>query len=96
MKVIFKKGVFISFWVLIALISSCIQKGNNNISSSISSSVVSNQVPGFEMPVVAEPDIPGNTVTITDFGAVNDGQTLNTKAIADAIDEVSKKGVGRW
>jgi polygalacturonase len=48
----------------------------------------------FNLPVVTEPNIPGNTVYITDFGGVNDGQTLNTKAIADAIDEVTKKGGG--
>jgi polygalacturonase len=47
------------------------------------------------MPAITEPDIPDNTVYITDFGAVNDGQTLNTKAIADAIDNVSKTGGGK-
>jgi polygalacturonase len=52
-------------------------------------------IQGFTMPVVKEPVIPGNTVTITDFGAVNDGQTLNTRAIADAIEAVSKKGGGK-
>jgi polygalacturonase len=69
---------------------SCSHEVNNNTSSDIYENVQ-----GFEMPVVAEPDIPDNTVYITDFGAVGDGQTLNTKAIADAIDEVSKKGGGK-
>jgi len=49
----------------------------------------------FAMPVVSEPGFPAYTVSITDFGAVNDGQTLNTKAIADAINEVSGKGGGK-
>lgn len=49
----------------------------------------------FNINKVNEPQIPNNTVTITDFGAVNGGQTLNTKAFADAIDAVSKKGGGK-
>ena len=49
----------------------------------------------FKMPVVSEPVFTEYTVSITDFGAVNDGQTLNTKAITDAINEVNKKGGGK-
>jgi polygalacturonase len=49
----------------------------------------------FNINKVNEPKIPNNTVTITDFGAINGGQTLNTKAFADAIDAVSKKGGGK-
>src|SRR4030042_5135326 len=49
----------------------------------------------FQMPVVAEPVIPGNSVIITDFGAVGDGLTLNTKAFAEAIEKVSQKGGGK-
>jgi len=82
--------LFLSSLVLVATIPSCFQRGNNNASST-----VHDEVKGFEMPIVVEPNIPDNTVFITDFGAVNDGQTLNTKAIADAIDEVSKKGGGK-
>lgn len=48
----------------------------------------------FNMPQVIEPQIPGNTVTITDFGAVGDGLTLNTDAIRKAIEAVSVKGGG--
>ena len=47
------------------------------------------------MPIVSEPAFPAYMVSITDFGAVNDGQTLNTKAIADAINEVAGKGGGK-
>jgi polygalacturonase len=72
------------------IISACNQKENADKSSS-----VYDQIRGFEMPVVREPVFPDNTVYITDFGAVSDGQTLNTKAFADAISEVSKKGGGR-
>lgn len=49
----------------------------------------------FAMPHVAEPSIPDYSVNLTDFGAVGDGQTLNTKAFADAIDAVTAKGGGK-
>jgi len=49
----------------------------------------------FEMPLVKEPIIPDYSVSITDFGAVSGGQTLNSQAFADAIDAVSKKGGGK-
>ena len=49
----------------------------------------------FKMPRVQEPVIPNNTVSIVDFGAKSNGQALNTKAFADAIEAVSKKGGGR-
>ncbi len=76
--------------VLSTAIPGCVQDEKNNMSLKIY-----DQVQGFKMPVVIEPVIPDNTVYITDFGAVNDGQTLNTKAISDAIDAVSAKGGGR-
>jgi polygalacturonase len=43
---------------------------------------------------VAAPEIPKMTVTLTDFGAVGDGRTLNTEAFAKAIASLSKKGGG--
>lgn len=49
----------------------------------------------FKMAKVNEPIIPKNTVNLKDFGAVNGGYVLNTKAFADAIDAVSKKGGGK-
>ena len=49
----------------------------------------------FKMAKIQEPKIPNNTVNIKDFGAVNGGYVLNTKAFADAIDAVSKKGGGK-
>jgi polygalacturonase len=91
MKVFSQKYIlFLSLWVLAATITSCLHKENNNAASTIY-----DQVQGFKMPVVNEPRIPNNTVYITDFGAVNDGQTLNTKAIADAITKISEKGGGK-
>jgi polygalacturonase len=49
----------------------------------------------FKMAKVKEPVIPKNSVNIKDFGAVNGGYVLNTKAFADAIDAVVKKGGGK-
>ena len=52
-------------------------------------------MPKFEMPRVREPKIPKRTATITDFGAVPDGKTLNTEAIAKGIAALAEKGGGR-
>jgi len=48
----------------------------------------------FQMPHVVVPTFPDYKVSITDFGAVGDGQKLNTKAFADAINDVAQKGGG--
>jgi polygalacturonase len=45
-------------------------------------------------PVVAAPVIPATVVTVTDFGAVGDGVTLNTEAFAKAINALADKGGG--
>jgi polygalacturonase len=49
----------------------------------------------LKLPPVAEPKIPHRSASIADFGAVPDGKTLNTEAIAKAIDTLAKKGGGR-
>ncbi len=49
----------------------------------------------FSMLKIVEPSFANNSVSIKDFGAVADGVTLNTKAFADAIDAVVKKGGGK-
>lgn len=48
----------------------------------------------FSMPKVEKPTFPKHTVSILDFGGVNDGITLNTNAFAKAIDVISSKGGG--
>jgi len=52
-------------------------------------------MPKFDMPRVQEPKIPKRTMSITDFGAVPDGKTLNTEAIAKGIAALAEKGGGR-
>ncbi len=49
----------------------------------------------FNMPDIPEPRIPANEANIVDFGAIPGGEVLNSKAFADAIEEVTKKGGGK-
>ena len=48
----------------------------------------------FPMPAVARPRFPDREFPITDFGAVADGMTLNTRAFREAITACSKAGGG--
>ncbi len=48
----------------------------------------------FKMTPVKAPVIPNTKVTLTDFGAVGDGETLCTKAFVKAIDALASKGGG--
>lgn len=47
-----------------------------------------------KLPVIASPKFKKDTLSIVKFGAVADGNTLNTKSINNAIDALSKKGGG--
>ncbi|MEQ8239875.1 MAG: glycoside hydrolase family 28 protein [Cyclobacteriaceae bacterium] len=49
----------------------------------------------FDMPKVNAPIFPKHEVSVRDFGALSDGQTKNTAAIAKAIEAVSSKGGGK-
>ncbi|WP_296945110.1 glycoside hydrolase family 28 protein [uncultured Dysgonomonas sp.] len=48
----------------------------------------------FEMPVIQRPIFPDNKVSITDFGGIPDGISLNTAAFAKAMDALSNNGGG--
>ncbi len=48
----------------------------------------------FEMPEIQLPEFPDKIFNIRDFGAVADGQTLNTEAINKAIQTCSQSGGG--
>jgi polygalacturonase len=75
---------------LVLVIHSCtIREGKSQVTQVRNPSGIS------EMPAVKEPVFPANTVSITGFGAVGDGQTLNTKAFNDAIEAVTSKGGGK-
>jgi polygalacturonase len=71
--------------------SGCIQADNK----SETSKTIHFEGIEFDMPAIQEPEIPDFEVNIRDFGAVEGGQVLNSKAFADAINAVSEKGGGR-
>jgi polygalacturonase len=52
-------------------------------------------IPPFEMPEIKQPIFPENVCNITEFGAIGDGVTMNTKAFSDAITDCVKKGGGK-
>lgn len=54
-----------------------------------------NRTPPFDMPAIVPPTFPDREFDILDFGAVADGTTLNTDAIAAAIAACSEAGGGR-
>lgn len=76
---------------LAVLITSC---SKNTVANTSASNQTYKNIE-FKMAKVKEPSIPNNSVNIKDFGAANGGYVLNTKAFADAIDAVSKKGGGK-
>jgi polygalacturonase len=49
----------------------------------------------FEMPKVPVPEFPDYSVSVKEFGAVPDGNTLNTEAFRKAIAHVAEQGGGR-
>jgi polygalacturonase len=49
----------------------------------------------FSMPEVQVASFPDRNISITDYGAVDDGQTMNTKAFMDAIQTCAKAGGGQ-
>ena len=49
----------------------------------------------FPMPQLKRPDFPNRSFSIADFGAVADGRTKSTAAIAEAIAACSKAGGGK-
>lgn len=48
----------------------------------------------FKMPLIERPTFPDNSVSVSDFGGIADGVTLNTEAFAKAMDALSQKGGG--
>ena len=89
MKFKFNQLLFLAFSIAFSNCSIHLLAQNSNSSKDLYSGIE------FKMNKIKEPKIPKNSVTITDFGAVNGGTTLCTKAFADAIEAVSKKGGGK-
>lgn len=86
-------SVLIGFLIALFTAYSCINKSVNSSEKDDSLDVYS-QIE-FVMDKVTEPDIPDFSVSIADFGAVANRQTLNTKSFADAINHVSENGGGK-
>lgn len=80
--------------VLIAVVAMLCSWSENSVAQNSNSEEIYQNIE-FKMAIVKEPIIPNNSVNIKDFGAVNGGYVLNTKAFADAIEAVSKKGGGK-
>ena len=49
----------------------------------------------FHMPNIPEPRIPNRTFNITDYGAIGNGEVLNTQVIQHTIDICAKAGGGK-
>ena len=84
---------FLTFVFFIIITISCIKRASaqENINAEIENYV--KNAP-FKMMAPQLPNIPNLKVDITSFGAVGDGHTLNTAAIAKAINECASKGGG--
>jgi polygalacturonase len=84
-----RKCIFIFF-----LAFCCFPVGNCALGGSGKADTASISDFPFEMPAVKEPQFPKQTFNITDYGAVGDGHTKNTKAFADAVNACVKAGGG--
>ena len=82
-------------WILSLGIAALAWSGitNANANSPIISNEVYSNLP-FQMAKVEQPVFPDYTRSITEFGAIADGITLNTEAFAKAIDAVAQQGGG--
>lgn len=79
------------YWITICCLMTSITNAQQNIQDEITQFI--HKAP-FEMPVPQLPKIPVYTDTITSYGAVCDGETLNTQAIQQAIDHCAANGGG--
>jgi polygalacturonase len=86
---IFNKIIKSSYFLIIFFLLACNNKQETNLPTNDIYEGIE-----FEMPKVVEPVFPDNSVSITDFGAVGDGQTLNSEAFSKAIDKVAEEGGG--
>lgn len=86
------KNLFVFAMALLPV--ACAQKNEMQKLESVIDEGVYEGLP-FEMQQVEQPVFPEYSVNITDFGAVDDGKTLNTEAINNAIKDVNSKGGGK-
>ena len=86
------------FVAVLAFITSCSQGETSKVSEqkkeAKNTQWENGKIP-FKMPEIIIPEFPDKEFNITDYGAVSDSTTLNTKAIANAIEACSKAGGGK-
>lgn len=87
-----KKSLLNTFLCVFFVFGACAK--SDNINNNATNADIYKDLP-FQMEEIKKPSFPNNEVKITDFGAVGDGMTLNTKAFADAIHAVAQKGGGK-
>ncbi|QIL75147.1 glycosyl hydrolase family 28 protein [Hymenobacter sp. HDW8] len=73
------------------LVAQDIKKQNLGIASHLKPLAFTGKY-AFDLPVVLQPSFRADTFNITKFGAVADGQTLNTEAFRKAIEACSQQG----
>lgn len=78
-----KKNLYMCFWMIL-FASSCTLHAEK---------IVLKDLP-FAMDEITVPQFPDKAFVITEYGAIGDGQTKNTKAIAKTIDTCDKAGGG--
>ena len=84
--------------LLMAVSFSCNRQTTSNTSIGDTAKLVPSWVQGeipFKMSKIILPDIPDKVFNIVDYGAVGDGITPNTKALANAITACFKAGGGK-
>ena len=77
--------------VLLLLASLCTAQHGMQLADELS--VLSRDLP-FTMPKVTVPAFPDRVITVSQYGAIADGVTLNTQAFASAIEVCAKVGGG--
>ncbi len=87
-----KKSLFLAFPVLV--LGACSTMSDTSDSGKADRIDVYEGIE-FEMPNVKEPQFSDFSVSITEFDAVGDGVTDNSKAFADAIEHVASEGGGK-
>jgi polygalacturonase len=91
MKILLSKNHWIIFICFISLNAKA-QETQENIRNEIKQYI--NAAP-FKMPAPELPAIPQRTDSITTYGAIGDGETLNTKAIQQTINTCADNGGGK-
>lgn len=92
MNAVLRKSLYYLFITLL-LVTTVACTSSSKQTKDTKYSVLYENLP-FEMPVLEKPVFKNNTVYITEYGGIADGQTLNTNAFEKAINDLASKGGG--